>query len=161
MTHDGLEDQRVECPRYTSEIAYISGNATDAWFVMDFTVPNVNKWSFGIIYHDIAGWESRTYIFRNEYSRYARHSTYEDGEFVDGPREYIASDRLTAGTTVRLEFETTANGSSLYLDSEKVLDVAGRDLTRRIGSARLCAGLISGETEPYTIRFSDLWAWAE
>ena len=161
LSHDGLEDARVECPRYTSEIAYISGDATDAWFVLDFTVPNVNKWSIGIIYHDIAGWESRTYIFRNEYSRYARHSTYEDGEFVDGPREYIASDRLTAGTTVRLEFETTSRGSSLYLDSEKVLDVSGADLTRRIGSARLCAGLISGETEPYTIRFSDMWAWAE
>ena len=161
LTHDGLEDQRVECPRYTSEIAYISGNAIDTWLVVDFTVPSVDRWSFGVIYHGIDGRNSRTYVYRNGTSNYADHSTYQDGEFSDEPREFISSSRLSAGKKVRLEFETTADGSSLYLDSSRVLDVARGSLTRRIGSVKLCAGLISGETEPYTIRFSDLWAWAE
>ena len=161
LSHDGLEDQRVECPTYTTEIAYISNNAIDSWLVVDFTVPTVDRWSFGVIYHGIDGRNSRSYIYRNGTSNYADHSTYQDGEFSDEPRQFISSRRLTAGTQVRLEFETTANGSSLYLDSSRVLDVAGGSLTRRIGSVKLCAGLISGETEPYTIRFSDLWAWAE
>ena len=161
LSHSIPDDNKVECPTYTTDIAYIDSNAIDTWLVVDFTVPSVDRWSFGIIYHGIDGWNSRSYVYRNGTSNYADHSTYEDGEFIDAPREFISSSRLPAGRRVRLEFETTSSGSSLYLDSEKVLDVAGRDLTRRIGSARLCAGLISGETEPYTIRFSDLWAWAE
>ena len=161
LSHSIPDDGKVECPDYTSEIAYIARNATDSWFVVDFTVPNVDRWSFGVIYHGIDGRNSRSYIYRNGTSNYADHTTYADGEFSDEPREFIAPSRLTAGSRVRLEFETTANGSSLYLDSKNVLDVAGANLTRRIGSVQLCAGLISGETEPYTIRFSDLWAWAE
>ena len=161
LTNDGLDDSKVKCPSYTTEIAYIARNATDAWFVVDFTVPDVEKWSFGVIYHSIDRWNSRTYIYRNGYSHYGDHTTYEDGDFVDEPREFISSSRLTAGEKVRLEFETTSRGSSMYLDSEKVMSVSGADLTRRIGAVKLCAGLISGEAEPYTIRFSDLWAWAE
>ena len=161
LSHSLPDDGMVECPNFTWAYAYIDGSATDSWFVLDFTVPDVENWSFGVLYHDIEGSDSRTYVYRNGYSHYADHTTYEDGDFVDGPREFISSSRLTAGKKVRLEFETTANGSSLYLDSSRVLDVAGGSLTRRIGSVRLCAGLISGETEPYTIRFSDLWAWAE
>ena len=161
LSHSIPDDGQVECPTYTTDIAYISNDATDSWLVVDFTVPSVDRWSFGIIYHGIDGRNSRTYVYRNGTSNYADHSTYQDGEFSDEPREFISSNRLTAGKKVRLEFETTSSGSSLYLDSEKVLDVSGTDLTRRIGSVKLCAGLISGETEPYTTRFSDLWAWAE
>lgn len=161
LSHTIPDDGKVECPAYTTENAYIERYATDSWFVLDFTVPNVEKWSFGVIYHGIEGWNSRTYVSRNGDSRYARHSTYENGEFAEGPRESISSSLLAAGTTVRLEFETTSLGSKMFIDGSKILDVPGRDLTRRNGSTRLCAGLISGETAPYTIRFSDFWAWAE
>lgn len=161
LSHPVPDDGRVECPIYTTENAYIDRFATDTWFVLDFTVPNVERWSFGVIYHGIDGFNSRTYINRNGYSRFAEHTTYADGEFEGTPREYISSSLLVAGATVRLEFESTSLGSKLYLDGTKILDVPGRELTRRIGSLRLCAGMIGGESEPYTIRFSNLWAWAQ
>ena len=161
LSHSLPDDGKVECPDFTTESAYISRYATDSWFVLDFTVPNVERWSFGAIYHGIEGWNSRTYINRNGNSHSARHSTYENREFKDGPLEYLSSGLLTAGATVRLEFETTSLGSKIYLDGSKILDVPGPDLTRRPGSVRLCAGLISGETDPYTMHFSNLWAWAE
>ena len=161
LSHSLPDDGKVECPDFTTESAYISRYATDSWFVLDFTVPNVERWSFGVIYHGIEGWNSRTYINRNGNSHSARHSTYENREFKDGPLVYLSSGLLTAGATVRLEFETTSLGSKMYLDGSKILDIPGPDLTRRPGSVRLCAGLISGETDPYTIHFSNLWAWAE
>ena len=161
LTNDGIDDNKVECPTFVFATAYIATGVTDSWFVLDFTVPRVDRWSFGVIYHGIDGMNSRTYLHRNGYSRYAEHTTYEDGEFVDAPREYISSDRLIDGTRVRLEFETTALGTSMYVDGSRVIDVPGPDLSRRVGSVSLCAALISGETDPYTIHFSNLWAWAE
>ena len=161
LIHPVPDDGRVECPIYTTENAYIDRFATDTWFVLDFTVPNVERWSFGVTYHDIDGFDSRTYINRNGYSRYARHQTYANGEFEGAPREYISSSLLVAGATVRLEFESTSFGSKMYIDGTKILDAPGRELTRRSGRSRLCTGLINGESEPYTIHFSNLWAWAE
>ncbi len=161
VSHPVPDDLRVECPTYTSDTAYIKRNATDSWFVLDFTVPYVEKWSFGIIHHGVGERNSRTYISSSGVLNFARHQTYEDGEFFDGPQEFIPSFRLTAGEKVRLEFETTDLGNSMYLDGSKILDVPSNDLTRRHGSTRLCTGLINGETEPYTIRFTNLWAWAD
>lgn len=162
LTHDGVDDGKVGCPKYRSEGAYIERYAADSWFVLDFTVPYVEKWSFGIIHHfGVDRRNSRTYISSNGSLRYAHHTTYDNGEFSDGPEQYIPVHQLTPGATVRLEFETTNLGNSLYLDGSKILSVSSLDLTRRNGSASLCTGLIIGETEPYTIYFSNFWAWAD
>lgn len=161
LSHPVPDDGLIECPRSTFDNAHITHYATDSWFVADFIVPYVDKWSFGIVYHGGDGRNSRTYIYGNGTSHRAAHSTYDDGTFLDETGQWIASSRLAAGATVRLEFETTRDGSRLYLDGAKVLEVSSRDLTRRIGRSMLCTGLINGESEPYTIHFSDLWAWAE
>ena len=67
----------------------------------------------------------------------------------------------TLGGRNILEFETSANGSWLRLNGEKILEVPASDLTRREGTTKLCVGLIRGEEEPYTISYADLWAWTE
>ena len=60
-----------------------------------------------------------------------------------------------------MEFETTLHGSSLFLNGDKVLDVLSSHVGRRLSSVSLCTNLYVGETEPYTVRFSNLWAWAD
>lgn len=157
LTHDGNYDRYVGCPTHTLDVAHITRYATDSWLVLDFIVPSVDEWSFGIIYHGVAGRDSRTYVYSFGILRYAAHTIYHDGEFIDEPRRYISS----AGPKVRLEFETTSRGSSMYLNGSKVFDVSSGNLNRRTGTVDLCTGITGGEQEPYSIRFSDLWAWAE
>ena len=161
LTHDGVDDGKVECPTYRSADAYIERYATDSWFVLDFIVPHVERWSFGIIYHGVEGRSSISYISSNGFSHYSHHASYGDGEFSDRLSQFIASNRLSAGEKVRLEFETTSLGSSMYLNGSMILDVPVGNLTRRIGSTRLCTGLVNTESDRYSIRFTDLWAWAE
>ena len=161
LTHDGVDDGKVECPTYRSADAYIERYATDSWFVLDFIVPHVERWSFGIIYHGVEGRSSISYISSNGFSHYSHHVSYGDGEFSDRLSQFIASNRLTAGEKVRLEFETTSLGSSMYLNGSMILDVPVGNLTRRIGSTRLCTGFVNTESDRYSIRFTDLWAWAD
>ena len=159
LTHNGLEIDAITCPTI-GENAYIARSVTDSWAIFDFTVPAVDKWSIGLVYHGISGYNSRTMIQRNGQARYADHSTYIDGEFTDGPDKYLGASKFKRGWNT-LEFETTAYGSWLRLNGEKVLDVHGSDLTRRVGSTKLCIELYVNEADIYTIEYSNLWAWSD
>ena len=168
LTHNGLDDGKIECPTDYSDHAHFSRDAADSWVVLDFVVPEVAYWSIGFVYHDDAGKQSRTAIsrsgyFANGYFETVGHSNYDNGETNRGPNGIIPRSLINAGLGEknRLEFETTQHGSTLFLNGEKVLDVPSERLTRQRGSVRLCTGLYEGEMEPYTIRFSNLWAWAE
>lgn len=159
LTHNGLKPDEITCPA-SGENAYISRSVTDSWVILDFTIPAVQKWSIGIVHHGISGFNSRTTIHRNGSSRYAEHTTYRDGDFSDGPSEYLVPSKFKSGQNT-IEFETTADGNWLRLNGEKVLDVHRTDLTRRGGTTRLCIELYVNEEAIYTIEYSDLWAWAD
>ena len=159
LTHNGLEEDSITCPA-RSENAYIARSAIDSWVILDFTVPSVEEWSIGLVYHWRSGSNSRAQIVRNGRTGYTRHSTVADGVFDDTPDRHLSASKFNRGRNT-LEFETTVNGSWLRLNGEKVLDVPALLLTRRVGSAELCIELIVDENEIYTIEYSDLWAWTE
>ena len=140
----------VECPTYRSTIAH---GGTDLWLTLDFTVPDVDHWSFGIIHLGVDGIESGVTVFRDGVSSFVQH--------IGMPRQDVASYLLRQGEEVNLEFETSEDGSSLLLNGLTVLDAPGSLLTRHSGRIKLCTGLYYGEGEPYKIRFSDLWAWVD
>ena len=155
-----LDDGFIECPTDSWENGYIADNVIDSWTLMDVRFPTVEKWSVGLVYHGIPRNHSRTILQRNGSSRYAFHTTYQDGSFDRGEEQWLAASMFKGGHNI-LEFETSANGSWLRLNGEKILEVPASDLTRREGTTKLCVGLIRGEKEPYTISYADLWAWTE
>ena len=166
LTHSGPVDRydgTIVCPTNPVNYAYFSTHATDAWIVFDFVAPIVHRWSIGFVYHDNAVSSSTTAIRRDGGILYAHHANHESGEIDDGPINLIRDSLIEADSRAknRLEFETTWSGSSLYLNGEKVLDVPSSRLTRRQGSVRLCINRYLDEAEPYTISYSDLWAWAQ
>lgn len=163
LSHSIPGDGNIGCPDYTSDAAYVGRDAINSWVVLDFIAPDVEKWSIGFVYHSSGGINSRTNVYREGYSYYVNQVSYDNGEWDHVQTEYVQSRYIetASGKQNRLEFETTQRGSSLFLNGKKVLEVPGSQLTRRQGTVKFCAGLYSGETEPYTIRFSDLWAWAE
>lgn len=158
-----LDDGFIECPDYRWSSGFIADDVIDAWVLMDVVFPTVADWSFGVIYHDTVSGNSRSKVYRSDYSHYTDHTTDNNGNFEDGPLEYISSSRFNSGivTIDILEFETTANGSWLRLNGKKILDVDSSELKRRTGSIEVCANLLKGEPVPYEITYSDLWAWTD
>ena len=159
MAVGDLDDSFIECPTDRWQNGYIADSVIDSWVLMDLRFPTVDKWSIGFVYHSIRGYNSRTIIEGNDRSRYTFHATDRDGEFERGAESWIAPSKFRSGRNI-LEFETTAGGSWLRLNGEKILDVPASDLTRRVGSTKLCINLIADEGI-YTISYSNLWAWAE
>lgn len=158
-----LDDGFITCPDYRWSSGFIADDVIDAWVLMDVVFPTVADWSFGVIYHDTVSGNSRSKVYRSDYSHYTDHTTDNNGNFEDGPLEYISSSRFNSGivTIDILEFETTANGSWLRLNGKKILDVDSSELKRRTGSIEVCANLLKGEPVPYEITYSDLWAWTD
>ena len=163
LTHSDPNDGKIECPSSTSDNAYIARYATDSWVALDFVAPNVDKWSIGFVYHNAAGRQSRMIVGADGQSYVVEHVNHDGGDFYGKLVELVPGSSIKTGYREknRLEFETTRHGSSLLLNGEPVLDVPSSRLDRRRGSARLCVSLYAGESEPYTIYFSDLWAWAD
>ena len=161
LTHSDPNDPSIVCPTRSMDHAYFADFAMDSWIVLNFVVPEALKWSFGFVYHGSTDptKNSRTFIRSNGSSYLVEHVNYDAGRFENKLVE-VVPDSLIPTWRNRLEFETTQNGSSLFLNGEKVLDVPSSLLARRQGSVRLCTNLYVNEPDPYSIRFSDLWAWA-
>ena len=157
------DTQSISCPRSPSDPAHLANSSTDSWVVLDFAMPSVEYWSFGLVYHGTGGRQSRMILAWNG-SRYrVEHVYYDMGEFKDSVTKWFPANLLGTGVEEknRFEFETTWRGSYLYLNGERVMHAPGAQVTRRPGGIGLCIGLYAGESEPYSIRFSDLWAWAD
>lgn len=157
------DTQSISCPRSPSDPAHLANSSTDSWVVLDFAMPSVEYWSFGLVYHGTGGRQSRMILAWNG-SRYrVEHVYYDMGEFKDSVTKWFPADLLGTGIEEknRFEFETTWRGSYLYLNGERVMHAPGPQVTRRPGGIGLCTGLYQGESEPYTIAFSDLWAWSD
>lgn len=147
------------CTRGASDVGHIASDATDSWILFDFIEPNTDQWSIGIVHN-----ESMTFIARDyDYFYSVKHVRYNDSHFEAIRSESISSSlfRQHSGRQHRLEFETAEFGILIFLNGEKVFELPSSQLTRRSGDIQLCANINSDESEPYTIRFSDLWAWAE
>lgn len=158
--HDGLAKDELGCPMSTSNRAFF-GSAVDSWVVLDFILPDVEKWSAGFVYHRQGGQNSRMTVSGRGGSYVVSHFNYEDGDSSEILVETIPSSLLKTGRGEknRLEFETTRYGSSLFVNGEKVLDVPSEQLRRLLGSISFCAHVHPEEPESYTIHFSNLWAW--
>ena len=165
MTSGTPGDGLIECPQSDSDDAHLAIWETDAWIVLDFTAPYVENWSIGFVYHYsiLRIQQSRISVYRAGNSYYSEHATFDSGEFKDQIGQHVPENLINTGfgQKNRLEFETTRNGSSLYLNGVKVLDVPSSRLTRRPGAIRFCTNLYADELAPYTVLFSDLWAWAD
>ena len=147
------------CPSRLSNPAFLASNATNVWAILDFVVPDVDEWTLGFVYHDDAASSSNTYVQRLIDRNYATHRLI--AEFWP---EFAAIEsnfpRLVPGEVYTIEFETSDGGTTLRLDGDPVLVVAGSELIRRRGSASLCVGF-SWFDDPYTLRYSNLWAWTQ
>ena len=163
VAESDLDDGKVECPDDRQEDGYIAEVATDSWILMDVKSYSVADWSVGVVYHGVDRRNSRSTIRRDDMSYYAKHSTYDRGNFDSLPRKQLSPSRFNVGLFPGdiVEFETTVNGSWLRLNGRKILEVAGSQLTRRVGSVKVCANLFSGERAAYEIAFSNLWAWTD
>ena len=163
LNRNDPEPQGISCPRSPRDPAHLANSSTDSWVVLDFAMPSVEYWSFGLVYHGTGGRQSRMILAWNG-SRYrVEHVYYDMGEFKDSVTKWFPANLLSTGLEEknRFEFETTWRGSYLYLNGEKVMHAPGTQVTRRPGGIGLCTGLYEGESEPYTISFSDLWAWSD
>ena len=162
IVNRGIDDGLIECHEGTNDAGYLARWATNAWVVLDFTVPDVDRWSFGFVYHSSGGSNSRTYFSDLDSGVYVEHSNNVDGEIEQGSERFISSRLLNTGSTKnRLEFETTSQGSWIILNGERVLEIEAHELNRRAGSVELCVALYDGEDRAYTVHFSDLWAWVD
>lgn len=162
IAHREIDDGFIECHEGPNQSGYLARSATNAWSVLDFTVPSVDRWSFGFVYHSSGGSNSRTYFSDLGSGVYVEHVNNVDGEIEQGTDRYISSSLLkVAPAKNRLEFETTDQGSWIILNGERVLEIDEHELNRRAGTMRLCVGLYDGENQAYTVHFSDLWAWVD
>ena len=89
------------CPNYRSENSYIARYATDAWVVVDFVEPSVERWSVGLVYHLSGGKSSQIIIAMDNYLGnslpFASHTTTDGIEVDYGPFDYIPNSVLDAG----------------------------------------------------------------
>ena len=162
IAYRDVDDSRIECHDGTDDAGYLSRRATNAWVVLDFTVPNVDRWSFGFVYHSSGGSNSRTYLFDGGYGVYVEHVNNVNGEFEQGTDRFISSRLLNTGSTEnRMEFETTDQGSWIILNGERVLEIDVDEMNRRAGEVKLCSAFWDDENQAYTVHFSDLWAWVD
>lgn len=166
LSHSNYDTGSIECSRKFDDPAFL-GFAEDAWVVLNFVAPDVESWSIGILYNQRGADRSDMRITWNRppILSYVEHVNYESGQFDEGghdrPHQYLSPDLINSGPgqTNRLEFETSAHGSSLIVNGMKVLDVPSSRVKKRVGFIRLCIGLYGYESAPYTMHFSDLWAW--
>ena len=160
LTHSNPVSEDIACATNTSDHAFF-GSALDSWVVLDFVVPDVEKWSIGIIYHRSRGAHSRMIVASSGESHRVSHSHYDDRGPFDMITEIIPNSLINSrsGDKNRFEFETTRGGSSLFLNGRKVMEVPGDQLRRKLGSTNLCVHVAPDETESYEMQFSDLWAW--
>lgn len=160
VTHNDPTDDESGCPMSTSNHAFF-GSAIDSWVVLDFILPDVEKWSVGFLYHRQGGQNSRMTVSGRGGSYVVSHFNYDDGESHQIMAEAIPNSLLNTGSGQknRLEFETTQYGSSLFVNGEMVIVVPSEQLRRLLGSISFCAHVRSDEPETYTIHFSNLWAW--
>lgn len=163
LTHDDVDSGQIVCPSMLSDNAYFANYVEESWVLLDFIAPEVRSWSLGFLYNVDANIHSQMSLGWNGRTLRVEHVNYKEGGVDDGRVEYVPDGLIEndAIGKVRLEFETTSRGSTLRLNGEKVMHVPSAHVSRQPGGVALCIGLYGGETEPYTIRFSDLWAWAE
>ena len=169
LTHSGSNvDWWVECTKVVSAPSYLASSATDSWIVFDFVVPNGTEWRIDFIYHDnyeLSDNESGFTVSTigghgSEFG--VNHYRYDNlwNRYQGMVRESFADPPMNDGRKNRVEFQTSRHGTSIFINGVKVSEVKGSELVRREGSLRLCAQH-SDEKPPYTIRLSDLWAWAD
>lgn len=164
LVQRGSVEVGLECPTNALDLAHFADFAEDAWVVFDMIIPDVERWSLGFVYNDDTSRNSRTLISGSDWY-IATHHNYDDGRWVDSVSssvpEHLIKKGGGAGDRIRLEFETTSRGSSLFLNGENVLSVAGSQITRLPSSIKLCTHIYSHEPDGYTIPFFDLWAWTD
>lgn len=166
LNNDGIDDGQIDCPEGGHSLSVLSSRAIDIWSIFDFATPVTDsKWSIGILYHNVADFESATLLYSNgPYRLGARHWSHSDGVWEYPDEKFVTVERRllkSPGSSNTIEMESTANGTWLRLNGEKVLAIGSADLRRRSGHAQICVGFHNDESEPYTIRFSNLWVWAE
>lgn len=165
LENDGIDDGQIDCGDNDSGHQVWSTSATDLWGVFDFQVQSsVRKWSIGLLYHNVGERESVAIVYGTDgdYVR-ARHWNRDDGDWDYPSPKSVRSDTVQGRVNIiyTVEFETTSNGTSLWLNGEQVLDLDGSDLRPRAGHAQICVGFHNDESEPYGISFSNLWAWTD
>ena len=165
LTSDGIDDGKIDCVGYDGGNQVWSTNATALWGVFDFRInASVSKWSVGLLYHDVGDLESGAIVYIRESERvWSRHWNHLDGEWEYPSPRYVRSGTVTYGptTTHTVEFETASNGTSLWLNGERVLGLRLSELSPRAGGAQICVGFHDDESEPYSVSFSNLWVWTD
>ena len=163
LTHNDIESGQIVCPSRLSDNAYFANYADESWVLLDVVAPDVKAWSMGFLYNIDGSNHSQMMLSWNRQVLRVEHVNY-DGEEIGDSRYETIPDVLIETNPIgklRLEFETSWRGSSLRLNGAKVMHVPPAQVPQRLGGIGICIGLYGGETEPYTIRFSDLWAWSE
>ena len=165
LISDGIADGKIDCVGYDDGNHVWSVSATALWGVFDFRVnPSVTKWSIGLLYHDVGDLESGAIVYVRESERvWSRHWNHLNGEWEYPSPRYVRSGTVIGDTptTHIVEFESASSGTSLWLNGERVLDLDLTKISPRAGGAQICVGFHNDESEPYSIGFSNLWAWTD
>ena len=158
---------RIGCPRNNNEAAFLSSRAKSASVVFGFEVPRASRWSIGLLYHR---WSSNdtdaaTFLFKTSGGEYrAGHWTRFKGENT----HYVESEAIpssvfsgSVGADNTIAIRTGEDGSVLELNGTIMLRVPASELRPTSNQMRVCAGLLRGETERYSIDYYRLIAWTE
>ena len=165
LDYDGIDDGQIDCGDDDRGSQVWSTSATALWGMFDFQVQSsIRKWSIGLLYHNIGERESAALVYGDDRVHVgSRHWNHDDGDWEYPSPKFVRSDTAKGrvNTTYTVEFETTSDGTSLWLNGERVLDLDGSDLNPRAGHAQICVGFHNDESEPYSISFSNLWVWTD
>ena len=164
--HADVSDGFIECPG-SSGAAYLSSDARSGSVVFSFDVPSAPRWSIGLLYHH---WSSNntdaaTYVYKDErgdiraghWTRFQGENVYSVGS--DAVSWSVFTDSVGADNTVAIR--TGTDGSVLELNGTVVLRVPASELRPTSSRMRVCAGLLSDESEDYSIDYFRLIAWTE
>ena len=158
-----MDDDLIGCANFSFENSLFSDDAIDSWVLLDFGVPRASKWSLGFQYHAVNEGSSRAVVIITDGGDVTVHTSGLTGDFSHRTLGFIRVGllKIGPGNPNILEFETTMDGSWLRLNGEKVLDVPVTEQFRRRGISRLCVRWVADETSPYTVPYSNLWAWTQ
>lgn len=165
--HAEVSDGFIGCPQRTSEAAFLSSDARSGSVVFSFDVPRASRWSIGLLYHH---WSSNntdaaTFVYKSAGGGIrAGHWTRFKGDNVDSVDSVAVSssvfnDGVGADNTVAIR--TGPDGSALELNGTVVLRVPASDLRPTASEMEVCVGLLSSESEDYSIDYFRLIAWTE
>lgn len=160
--HHEVGDELIGCSESIDEWVPTSYWLND-WLWFSFEVPFAPEWSIGLLHYDLGlKTDAATYVYKTTGRGIlgdflVGHRTRVHGTTVDSvdsrPIWRGFGNAQKVGTEHRVGIRVGVDGVQMSLNGRDVLTVPASELRPTSSKVRICAGLVPGEPEDYSIDY--------